>query len=319
MSVGEINKGAIALLLVLVLGAAGYLWFTQMYQPAVEERTLAEQSASTAEATLASARQQLADAQQRIEDAKKESAKLDDSVPKLALARAAVPDRKLLDDAAIVLVEMADRSGVQTSFKAGSASDAGAGATDTGALQGAVPLDLEFEAAGTYAEMMNFMSLVESTVEVKGDKLHSRGRLFNVVKLEIGGEDEDSAGGAGDQLGAALDSDELVLGPNDVKFTVVVRMYTSSVGNAENVGATVDPAMAGTDPNAAAAGGGAASAGATTDPATGAATMPDGSTPPAGTDPNAANAGGGAATGMTDPAAGGATAPAAAAPTGGGI
>jgi hypothetical protein len=302
MTLGEINRGAVALVLVLLLGAGGYLWFNMMYKPAVAAQKQATEQASAAEAQLATAKQQLAEAQQKVEDSKKEASKVDDSVARLAKARTAIPDQKLIDDAAIVLVEEAQRSGIQTSFKAGDESGGDSGSFDAssggGGLQGAKPIDLEFEAAGTYSEMMHFMQLVESTAEVEDGKLYTRGRLFNVVKLEIGKQEKDSSsqGGFGGASESSSAESEFDLGPNDILFTVTVRMYTSSTDNAESVGETTpDPAAAATtttDPNAAGATGAA-----TTDPnaagATGAAT----------TDPNAAGATGSA----TDPAGAGAS------------
>ncbi len=282
------NKVAIALILVLLFGAGGYLWYSQMYKPAVAERVAAQASQASAEAARDAAQQELETAQQQIEENRKELAKPDDSVARVQLARKAVPNDTLIDDAAIVLMDLADQAGVSTSFEANSSSiEAAASSSTPGDTAGATPIDLTFEAGGTYAEMMLFMSLVEGTVEDKDGKLYARDRLFNVVKLELGGDEEDDQdGGFGDGFGqeaATTPSEGPILGPNDLKFTVVIRMYTSSTENAQNVGeATPDPAAAPTDPNA--AGGGAA---------------------PAGTDPNAAG-------GVATPAD-----PTAAAPTGG--
>lgn len=246
MSVGEVNKGAVALLMVLLLCAGGYVWYSMLYKPADAARKQAQDTATAAEASLTAAQQELEAAQQRVEESKKDSAKLDDSVARLAKARTAIPTKKLIDDAAIVLVELAQRSGVQTAFKAG--GDGADASTGEGAMQGAVPVDLEFEAAGTYAEMMQFMSLVEDTVEAKDGKVYTRGRLFNVVKLEIGApeEDDQQAGGFGEEQS---EKSQLLPGPNDILFTVVVRMYTSSTENSEAIGASTpdDPAAAGID------------------------------------------------------------------------
>lgn len=298
MNLAEINKGAVALLMVLLLGAGGYLWYSMLYKPADAARLQAKQAASAAETSLSAAQQELAAAQARVEESKKDSARLDDSVARLAKARTAIPTKKLIDDAAIVLVELAQRSGVQTAFKAGG-EGTDASATGESGLQGAVPVDLEFEAAGTYAEMMQFMSLVEDTVEAKNGKLYTRGRLFNVVKLQIGAPEEDAqqADGFGEEQSQVS---QLLPGPNDILFTVVVRMYTSSVENSDMVGANTpdDPAAAGLDgaPTGADAGTGAG-APAATDGGTGAAGEPDaqGTTAPAA-DP-AVTAGAGAATG----------------------
>ena len=282
------NKAAIALILVLLFGAGGYLWYSQMYKPAVAERLMAEGAKGTAEAELQTAQGELEAAQQQIEQSKQELSKLDDSVPRVQLARKAVPNAALIDDAAIVLMDLADQAGVSTSFEANKSALESASFGGNDATAGATPIDLTFEAGGTYAEMMLFMSLVEGTVSDKDGKLYARDRLFNVVKLELGGDEEEDQqdSGFGDTFGqeAAATTDGPILGPNDLKFTVVVRMYTSSTENAQSVGAeTPDPAAAGTDPNAAGADPNAAAA---------------------GTDPNAA--GGGVAT-PADPAAAGPT------------
>lgn len=301
MSLGEINKGAVALILVLLFGAGGYLWFTQMYKPAVAARAAAQAEVSTAQASLDEVKLQLAAAQKRIEEAKVEGAKTDDSVARIAKARTAVPDKKLIDDAAIVLMDMADRSGVSTSFK--SAVETTINPADTGALQGATPIDVEFKAAGSYAEMMQFMSLVEGTVDRKDDKLHTRGRLFNVVTLSIGEDEEESASTGFNAEGADEANDAgLIVGPNDIVFTVVVRMYTSTTANAEGVGAATpdDPAAAGTALDGTGASDGAVSdATAGADPSAGV-----GADTGAATDGGAVTDGGGAPTEIA-PAGGG--------------
>ncbi|MCW2925761.1 MAG: hypothetical protein JWM98_3165 [Thermoleophilia bacterium] len=256
MNIGEINKGAVALILVLLFGAGGYLWWSQMYKPAVAAKAVAVTASATAEQGLAAANTDLAKAQQRIDDSKKENAKADDSLARLQIARSGVPSEELLDDAAIVLDNMAKASGVDTRFKAGvDAADSG-GSGDTPAsssLQGATPVDLVFDAAGSYAEMMDFMRRVEEPVQMKDGKLYARGRLFNVVRLEIGDDKTESSGGSSlDQLSGGEDTsaealDKLKLGPNDIKFKVTVRMYTSSTANSQSLGAsTPDPAATAT-------------------------------------------------------------------------
>ncbi len=317
MSIGEINKGAIALILVMLLGAGGYLWHTQMYKPAVELKTAAAVEEQTAQDGLATAKSKLAAAQQAIEEAKKQDAKPDPSVAQLQLATKAVPRKKLIDDAAIVLMDLARRADVRTSFKS-SGNDAATSAPEpSGNLNGAIPIDLQFKAAGSYAEMMLFMRLVEDTVVEEDGKLYARDRLFNVVKLQIGGDNkEDSlpSGFSGEDNGDnTKDANELVARPGEILFTVTVRMYTSSTGNAQSVGAATDPAAAATtSPDAA--------DGATS------GTNPTGGTAPAGsgaagTAPAGTAAGGGAAAPASDSTAAGsapATGTGAAVPAAGG-
>lgn len=292
MTLGEINKGAVALLVALVLGAGGYLWYSFMYKPAVAEQTTAKTAADTAAQDLAAAQAELRAAQERIEQSKKDAGKLDDSVSKVALSRMAIPADPLIDDAAVVLTKLADRSGVNTSFSAGTGENSGGAATG-GGLSGATPIDIEFEAAGSYSEMMNFIDQVENTVAAKRGKLHTRGRLFNVVSLEIGAPDDDESSGGdfGDSFGESEGGQEsaLVVRKGDVRFTVVVRMYTSSSENAEGVGAaTPDPAAQGTDP-----------AGAAGADATGGASATGGAPAGAATDTSGAATGG--ATNSTTP------------------
>jgi hypothetical protein len=282
MTLGEINKGVVALLVVIVIAAGGFLWYKQMYTPAVADRATAKAEADTAQQSLDQAQAALAAAQQQLEASKQDASKLDDSVPRVQLARKAVPDKELVDDAAIVLMDLATQAGIQTSFAKGASSAVPGG--DAGALQGATPIDLEFKAGGTYAEMMRFMSLVEGTVERRDGKLYTRDRLFNVVSLKLGGEEQDSGSSAlsdGFSDTANQSEDGIVLGPKDMRFTVIVRMYTSSTENAQGVGAATpdDPAAAGIDPNAAAPADGGAAAGA------GGATDQGGTGAPAGADP----------------------------------
>lgn len=289
MSMGEINKGAIALILALLVGAAGYLWYSQLYTPAVTKKTAAATTEKTAQDGLAAAKTKLASAQKAIEDSKKANSAPDDSVARVQLARKAVPPAKLIDDAAIVLMDLARRADVRTSFSSGGDEAEGIIA-ETGSLSGATPVDLRFEAAGTYDEMMLFMRLVEDTVVEKDGKLYARDRLFNVVKLEIGGDEEESqsstSGFASDGLQKEVDANELVARPGEILFTVTVRMYTSSTDNAQGVGAaTSDPAAQPTDGSATGA------------PADGSAPPTDGSTP-------------GAADGTAPPTDGSAQAPA---------
>lgn len=314
MNLGEVNKGAVILIVVLLLGAGGYLWWSQMYKPAVAARTAAQGQETAAQGELAAAKSKLAAAQKAIDDAKAENGKPDDSVARVQLARKAIPSKRLIDDAAIVLTDLADRSGIRTSFDSGGDEASAAVAPTGSSLNGATPIDLEFKAAGTYQEMMLFMRLVEDTVVEEDGKLYARDRLFNVVALKIG-EDEESDGGSGgfaaDGLGQE-DANEISARPGEVLFTVTVRMYTSSTENAASVGATADPAAQPTE-----------GAGAPTDGSAAGGTG-------IGSDPNStgATAAGGAAdpaaggTGATDPAAGGATTTTdtgAAAPAAGGV
>ena len=276
MSLGEINKGVVALIMVLLLAAGGYLWYSQMYTPAVAARTTALTAKTTAEQGLSAAKADLEAAQQRLEAAKVETSKVDDSLSRLAKARTGVPAEKLIDDAAIVLADMADRAGVDTRFNSEPESSSSRPAPTTG-LQGATPIDIEFEAAGTYGEMMRFMRLAESTAEVEDGKLYSRGRLFNVVKLEIGETTE-----ADDSQFTDPNADvnlETLGKPGDIHFTLTIRMYTSSTQNAQSVGgSTPDPAAAGSGATTSAPG---ADQGASPTPSA------DGSTPPAsGTTPS---------------------------------
>lgn len=278
---GEINKGVVALLIVLIFGAAGYMWYTMLYKPAVADRVTAAGEQQTAESALAAAKVELANAQKAIEEAKNEASKPDVSVAKVQLARKAVPNKRLIDDASIVLTDIARRSGIRTGFDSGSAADSSK--NNSGGPQGATPIDLTFKAVGTYDRMMLFMRMVESTVTSEGGKLYARDRLFNVVSLELDGGDKEGNGnsssaammdGGGTQ--AASGSDPLAPKAGELAFTVTVRMYTSTTENAQNVGDTAPdpaaPATSGTGSNAAgAAGTGAdASSAAAEQPAAGA-------------------------------------------------
>jgi hypothetical protein len=256
---GEINKGAVAGLILLLFAAGGYMWWQMLYKPAVADLAVARTTESQAQTALEQANQQLLKAQQQIEESKNAAKETDDSVSRVQLARKAVPNERLIDDAAIVLMDLASRSGIRTSFKAGGNGDAASFAADGGALNGAIPIDLEFKAVGRYDEMMLFMGLVEGTVERRGDTLYMRDRLFNVVKLKIGSDDASpGSGGAFSPLsggagGGPRDADdEMKAGPGEISFTVTVRMYSSSTENAQGVGASTpdDPAASGTDPNA---------------------------------------------------------------------
>ncbi len=255
MNIGEVNKGAIALILVLLLGAGGYLWYSQMYKPAVAAKLVAETGEKTAQDGLSAAKTKLAAAQKAIEDAKAENGKPDDSVARVQLARKAVPPAKLIDDAAIVLMDLARRADVRTSFKSGGeASDVAADPAAGGNLNGAVPVDLTFKAAGSYSEMMQFMRLVEDTVVAEDGKLYARDRLFNVVKLEIGSDEEESGASGGfsaEGVAEEEDANILVARPGEILFTVTVRMYTSSTENAAGIGASAtDPAAQPSDTGA---------------------------------------------------------------------
>ncbi|MCW2920185.1 MAG: hypothetical protein JWL76_59 [Thermoleophilia bacterium] len=289
MNIGELNKGAVALILVLLLGAGGFLWYSQMYKPAVAAQVTAKTNEKLAQDTLSAAKTKLAAAQKAIEDAKSANSAPDDSVARVQLARKAVPPKKLIDDAAIVLMDLARRADVRTSFQSGGegADSQVVDPTVAGNLNGATPVDLKFKAAGSYSEMMQFMRLVEDTVSEDDGKLYARDRLFNVVRLEIGGDAEESAAGAGSGFSteglddSEQDANELVARPGEILFTVTVRMYTSSTENAQGLGASADPAAAPTDPTAsggdasgAGAAGGEGGAAATGDPA-----ATDGTTP----------------------------------------
>jgi len=313
MNIGELNKGAIALILVLLVGAGGYLWYSMLYKPAVAKQTAAIAAEKTAQDGLADAKSRLAAAETQLQENKKANSASDDSVARLQLARKAVPEKKLIDDAAIVLMDLARRADVRTQFKAGGDAADAAVATPTGGnLSGATPIDLTFKAAGSYREMMLFMSYVEDTVAAEDGKIHARDRLFNVVKLEIGTETEaESGNGFSEGLEEDPDPNKLVARRGEMLFTVTVRMYTSSTQNAADLGTqTPDPAAAPTADGTGATGTGAQT---TTDPAAGGATTT--TDPAAGGATTTTDPAAGGATTTTDPAAGGGATPSSGTPT----
>ncbi|MBC7462579.1 MAG: hypothetical protein H7287_14585, partial [Thermoleophilia bacterium] len=238
------------LLAALVLGAGGYLWWMKMYKPAVAARATAITASQSSQQALQQAQSEQKSAQAQVDALKSASSKADESVARVTLLRSAIPDKSNLGDAAIVLKHLADRSGIQTNLSVGSDAETQA-AVASGT--GPTPTDVTFKAAGTYAEMTNFLRQAQSTVTVDKNKLHVTGRLFNVVKLTIGTEDAatsssavDSGGSSSSTTGAidAALSDEFVLGLHDKLFTIVVRFYTLPAGGATNTGAlapTIDP------------------------------------------------------------------------------
>jgi hypothetical protein len=237
MTLGDNNRAAIVLILVLVLGASGYLWFTKMYQPAVAANVAAKAATDTATQQLTAAQADLKKATDTAAAQKSAAGKPDDSVARLALVQQAVSNKTNLGDATIVLKHIADRSGISTTLNVGSTDQAAATVAPT---SGATPMDVTFKAAGSYAQMMTFMQRVQDTVTVDKGKLHVRGRLFNVMSLEIGGPD--AAAGNGSSGNPALDgipgaSDVLVIRPGDISFTIVVRFYSSTSANSQSVGA----------------------------------------------------------------------------------
>lgn len=292
----QINRTVVGLLLVLVLGAGGFLWWQFMYKPAVVTRDAAQASASSAQATLDDARGRLAAAQQQVDEAKKQSGGvLDDSIARLQLAQEAITPKPFIDDAALVLTRFADRSGISTAIELDSPE---AGSTTAAAGSNATPVTIKLAAAGSYAELQHFIALVEGSVEVKRGEMHVRGRLFNVVGVEM--RPPDSQPGSttdgttsGDASGDASAASALKVGKNDIVYDIQIRMYTSTFGGDA-------AAAAGTTPGATATTPGATNPDGT--PATPAAGTPGATTT---TDPNAAAGG---ATGSTaTPGAPGAT------------
>ena len=281
MKAGEINKGAVILLLVFVVGAAGYLWYKQLYTPAVAARVAAKAQADSAQQELQAAQADLQRAQDTLAQQKSAAGKPDDAVSRLQLASQAVPNKPRIDEAALVLEHLAKRSGISTSINVGGDS---AGTVSGSGAGGSTPIDITFKAAGTYAEMQSFMDQVQGTVTLDDGKLHARGRLFNVVSLQLGAPDKPGSGGAQANPAAgdpsAASGDDLEIGPFDIQFTVVVRAYTSTTDNANAAGAalpTGDPGAANgatnSTTNPSGTSGTPGTSTATTDsPATGAAT-----------------------------------------------
>lgn len=319
MSVGEINKGVVALLLALIIGAAGFMWYTKMYKPAVAERVAAEATASTAQQGLAAKKAELVAAQKTLDDAKDDASGPDESVARVAKAGSAVPDKPLVDDANLVLTKIAEKAGIDTDIafdtKTAPAAQAGSG------LAGTTPIDISLEAAGSYSEMLNFIDLIEDSVQVKDNKMYQRGRLFNVVSIEIAPPPENQGAaenflGTGEGAANPGGGSGLVYGKNDVAFTIVVRMYMTTAAAAQTAGVgAVDPTAgaAATDPATAGAGTGVTSpAGAAGTPggsvagANGSATpgTAGGATTPTGTagTPGAISADGASATTTPTPA-----------------
>lgn len=288
MTVGELNAKTIALLAVLVLGGAGYLWYSQLYAPAVVER-------DGAAAQLTGIRQQLATTEAELTRLEGEAAGdgADDAgsreaVGKIVVTRTAIPEERQLGEAALVLTSLAERSGVQLDFnetaedaegEAAPVADPSLDPAATGAPSAsttATPVALSLTGAGTYREMVTYIQLVESSVADRGGEVFVSGRLFNVASLSIGGE---AGEGDGESEGG------LEPGPGEILFNLTVNMYVSGeLAPVAEDPAAVDAATG--EPTDAAAGGDAAGTGAaTTDPSGAAPTdASDGSaTTPAGT------------------------------------
>ena len=100
----QVNRTVVALVLVLVVGGSGFVWWQFLYKPAVANRDSAQMTASAAQASLADARGRLATAQQQVDEAKKSNGgKLDESIARLQLAQQAITPKAYIDDAAVVL------------------------------------------------------------------------------------------------------------------------------------------------------------------------------------------------------------------------
>lgn len=277
----QLNRTVVALVLVLVLGGGGFVWWQFMYKPAVAARDSAQATASAAEATLADARGRLATAQQQVDEAKKANGgKVDESIARLQLAQEAITPKAAIDDAAVVLSRYADRSGISTVLEMKvpeGTESASSGATAT-------PVTIKMKAAGSYLEMQHFISLVEESVEVKRGAMHVRGRLFNVVSIEMrppeqGTTSTDGSGSSSGGDSGSTSASSLKIGKGDIVYDLQIRMYVSAFGNDSGSttapGATADPATAGTASATATAPG-------ATQPTTGATGAPSGADPATG-------------------------------------
>lgn len=295
------NKAVIGLLLVLVVGAASFMWWSKMYKPAVAERLVAVQATAAKQQELETARAALATAQQQEQAQKTDTGKVDDAVPRVTIARNAIPSTADLGDAMIVLSRIADRSGITTNIDAGSDNS-----TETPGNAGVTPIDVTFKAAGTYTEMTAFIQRVQGTVTIDKSKLHVKGRLFNVVSLEIAdaGLAKSSTGNVINDFGSDVPSssdvpelsDELVTAKGDKLFTVVIRFYSAaSTAPANTAGGDASQPIAGDQAQAGAVTDGSQQPTATTDSptagTTGAATAPAGAAPVTDTTGAAAAAG----------------------------
>lgn len=299
---GEINKGVIALIGVLALAAASFLWYSKMYKPAVLARTTAQTTLDSAEQDQQKAKAELAAASANLDAESKKAVAPKDAVVKTAIARTAIPPDGNIGDASVVIEELAQKSGAQIVLDLDTSQAQQQQVTANSA--GAKPLDIEIEGAGSYAEMVAFMDLVESTVYDKGGKAFVNGRLFNVVQFKVGPPEDsdlqktsDSGGDGFSTFGTEGDTQSsgsgsgLTFKPGDVKFTLTIRMYTSEAAKAGEVGATTpDTAAQGTGADQATPGGTDATA--------------TGGDAPAGTDgaPAPVDAAAGTAPAATDPA-----------------
>lgn len=236
----QVNRTVVALVLVLVVGAGGFIWWQFMYKPAVAARDSAQTTASAAQATLSDAQGRLATAQQQVDEAKKaDGGKLDESIARLQLTQEAITPKAHIDDAAVVLSKFADQSGISTKLEM-TVPDS----PDSAAGSAATPVNIDMKAAGSYLELQHFISLVEGSVEVKRGALHVRGRLFNVVSIDMHPPD---ATGTTTSEGAGADENpnELKVGKGDIIYDIKIRMYLSAFGGDASSTATT-PGATGT-------------------------------------------------------------------------
>lgn len=237
----QVNRTVVALVLVLVVGAGGFIWWQFMYKPAVAARDSAQMTASAAQATLSDAQGRLATAQQQVDEAKKaDGGKLDESIARLQLTQEAITPKAHIDDAAVVLSKFADQSGISTQLAMTVPDDA---ASTAGSA--ATPVNIELKAAGSYLELQHFISLVEGSVEVKRGALHVRGRLFNVVSIAMTPPDVSGATTGSDSSGSEDSPNELKVSKGDIMYDIKIRMYLSAFGGDASATATT-PGATGT-------------------------------------------------------------------------
>jgi hypothetical protein len=223
VTVGDVNKNTLAVLGLLLMAGLGFLWYSQMYKPAVAAKVAAVAESDKAAENLRALQAQLDAAKEG--DGNGQTAAEKQALSKILIEQGTIPNKEEKEEGLIAIGRLARLSDVDISaVDIASNTEAGSitavdPATGLPAEPGgaSVATELTLHGSGAYPNILLFVHRLQDQVRVKGGKVYANGRLMDVSKLNIGEEDTSGEG----------------LPSGHIAFSITVRIYSATANKAD--------------------------------------------------------------------------------------
>jgi hypothetical protein len=239
LEIGEVNKTALLIIGLMILGGLGYAFYSMAYKPATNDRALAQGEFATAEAAQTDAQAKLDQAKDARE--RKEAGLDKTAVGKIMAKRNAVPKDPAIEEVMLEVNRLALKSGVDVTKIEPGETGGNAGPVSVTTAGGTLTTDITIEGHARYSSLMMFARRMQDLVSVRRGKVYVRGRLISIVDMSIITPDTQTFG-----------TEAMPEGHQQV--TMIIRVWSETDGQQATGGAAPTGTATTTDPNAAANG-----------------------------------------------------------------